>query len=420
MTDHDALVRAICEYPDDDTPRLIYADFLEESGEAERAAFVRAQIEKERTPYWEPFAVLCQHRKVEWSAAGKPFLHSLPALEPDVEWHERPFRRGLGWRVKVRSLHTWKRIAPRLFETAPVGELDLNPPSVRDDWIAFAQSETTRHLRVVHLDGMSPVEPIRALCGSPFTTGITDIHLHRASSPGLPELIEDLLKTPLGHGLKGLHFHVGYESLEYLIDALASAEVTRLERLSFTTMGLTPRLLDRLFQSRLTSELQELEMRNDRLGRENDPVYTNWFARLPATLNSLRLQDSQLDWPAVEALATCRQVKSLRALDLSRNVRINDYPRLYDSLAAVRILDLHGCMSTSENLMHLTHAVVWPNLVGLDLRYSRLGKASARHLMAAPIPPELTVLKLKLKYSVRQPVLGELAEHFGERLIVSP
>ena len=30
MTEHDALVRAVCTHPDDDTPRLIFADFLEE------------------------------------------------------------------------------------------------------------------------------------------------------------------------------------------------------------------------------------------------------------------------------------------------------------------------------------------------------------------------------------------------------
>ena len=418
MTDHDALVRAICEFSDDDTPRLLYADFLEENGEVERAGFVRAQIELARTPDWEPFAVWCGQRQPEWSESGTPFRGTLPELEPasGIEWHAKPFRRGLGWRAVVRSLHAWKRIAPRLYETAPVGELHLNPPSVRDDWIAFASSETIRHLRSVHLDGTSPVEPIRALCASPFATGIIDISFHRASSPGLPELIEDLLKTPLGQGLKGLHFHVGYESLEYLIDALAGAETTRLERLSFRTMGLTPARLDRLLQSRLTSELLALELRNERLGLESDATYANWFARLPASLQTLGVSEAQLDWPAIEALATCAQVKRLKALDLSRNVRINDYPRIYESLADVRLLDLHGCMTTSESLMHLTHSAIWSNLVGLDLRHVRLLQASARHLLAAPIPPDLTALKLK---GTQQPVLGKLAYHFGERLCVS-
>lgn len=43
MTDHDTLLAAIRDSPDDDAPRLIYADWLEEHGEPERAEFIRVQ-----------------------------------------------------------------------------------------------------------------------------------------------------------------------------------------------------------------------------------------------------------------------------------------------------------------------------------------------------------------------------------------
>ena len=67
MSDHDALLRAICESPADDLPRLVFADWLEERGEADFAAFVRAQVELANTPPWEPFAVRCRHfRDDEW------------------------------------------------------------------------------------------------------------------------------------------------------------------------------------------------------------------------------------------------------------------------------------------------------------------------------------------------------------------
>ena len=39
-----ALLAAILAAPDEDTPRLVYADWLEENGEPERAAFIRVQI----------------------------------------------------------------------------------------------------------------------------------------------------------------------------------------------------------------------------------------------------------------------------------------------------------------------------------------------------------------------------------------
>src|SRR5438874_13842040 len=46
----DAFLRAILDNPDDDLPRLIYADWLDEHGEAARAEFIRVQIERARLP----------------------------------------------------------------------------------------------------------------------------------------------------------------------------------------------------------------------------------------------------------------------------------------------------------------------------------------------------------------------------------
>jgi uncharacterized protein (TIGR02996 family) len=44
-SDGEALFRAVCENPVDDTPRLVYADWLEENGRGERAEFIRLQCE---------------------------------------------------------------------------------------------------------------------------------------------------------------------------------------------------------------------------------------------------------------------------------------------------------------------------------------------------------------------------------------
>jgi len=43
--DQRALWRAIRANPDDDTPRLVYADWLDEHNEPARAEFVRVQCE---------------------------------------------------------------------------------------------------------------------------------------------------------------------------------------------------------------------------------------------------------------------------------------------------------------------------------------------------------------------------------------
>jgi uncharacterized protein (TIGR02996 family) len=48
MSDQDALLAAIAAEPDDDTPRLAYADWLDENDEPTRAEFIRVQVEVAR------------------------------------------------------------------------------------------------------------------------------------------------------------------------------------------------------------------------------------------------------------------------------------------------------------------------------------------------------------------------------------
>ncbi len=70
-----AFLQAICESPDDDAPRLIFADWLEERGDP-RGAFIRAQCVLERLDPADPIrqeledeaqALLDRHEE-EWTA----------------------------------------------------------------------------------------------------------------------------------------------------------------------------------------------------------------------------------------------------------------------------------------------------------------------------------------------------------------
>src|SRR6516225_6153600 len=47
-TDRDALLAAICAAPDEDTPRLVFADWLDENGSPNWAALIRAECELAR------------------------------------------------------------------------------------------------------------------------------------------------------------------------------------------------------------------------------------------------------------------------------------------------------------------------------------------------------------------------------------
>lgn len=50
MPDHAAFIATICDRPTEDGPRLVYADWLEEQGDADRAEFIRVQVKLATIP----------------------------------------------------------------------------------------------------------------------------------------------------------------------------------------------------------------------------------------------------------------------------------------------------------------------------------------------------------------------------------
>ena len=54
-TDERTFLNAICAQPDDDTARLVFADWLAENGDPDRGEFIRCEVELARTqPGSEP------------------------------------------------------------------------------------------------------------------------------------------------------------------------------------------------------------------------------------------------------------------------------------------------------------------------------------------------------------------------------
>ena len=69
-----------------------------------------------------------------------------------------------------------------------------------------------------------------------------------------------------------------------------------------------------------------------------------------------------------------------------------------------------------RELYHLARAKFWPNLVELDLRDNPIPSAGVRHLLDAPVPPDLTALVLdghRLGGDVRK----ELLRKFGDAVV---
>ena len=140
MPEHGAFLNAILERPDDDLPRLVYADYLDETGFAERAEFIRVQIELARSdPTDDRFADLTR-REAELLRDG------VGGIVPGVRG-KQTFRRGF-----VEFLHT---TADRLI-AAPQSILLLAP--IRELRISNADNAIDELARVPGLDRIETLD----------------------------------------------------------------------------------------------------------------------------------------------------------------------------------------------------------------------------------------------------------------------
>ena len=133
-------VRAICANPDEDTVRLVYADWLDENGDPDRAAFIRLQIELARTDHKLPRHAELRDRVIAMVRAhGAAWLAELPSagVSWDTGFPWGPFYRGFP--VSAAVMHGERFIAEsaeRLFALTPIEHLVF--PRIALDQIAQA------------------------------------------------------------------------------------------------------------------------------------------------------------------------------------------------------------------------------------------------------------------------------------------
>ena len=152
-SDGDALFRAVCEQPAEDTPRLVYADWLEENGQSERAEFIRLQCEAWNLCPAYPTLDLARRREFEL------------AREHGDRWHaELPAVAGLTWsglfvrgfidavQAEADNDGTADRLAAA-FGAAPLRRLILDP---------LDQSRLPRLLELPHIGRLAVLKLPRA------------------------------------------------------------------------------------------------------------------------------------------------------------------------------------------------------------------------------------------------------------------
>src|SRR5579862_3542121 len=119
MNDEQRFLQAILAAPDDDTPRLIYADWLEERGDV-RAEFIRVQCELARLSPDEPQYPDLEERAEDLiDEHGETWAGKVKSIVTDYE-----FRRGFVERVSLGAKKFLTHGA-KLFQMAPVRDMKL-------------------------------------------------------------------------------------------------------------------------------------------------------------------------------------------------------------------------------------------------------------------------------------------------------
>jgi uncharacterized protein (TIGR02996 family) len=207
VSDEDALLAAILADPDDDTPRLVYADWLDEHGRHDRAEFIRLQCPTGAAddPSAEDRAADLEERN-----RGR-WLAGLPAFA-DAHWE---FRRGfpeiltapadlfleryeafarVPW-VRRLCLHDLVDAQLRDFVTRPWSprwvelelaaavsdpEMDYLNPAVE----VLAGSRQVRQLRTLHFSAYTlTLFALQALAASPHLDGLRELRIEQGVHP---------------------------------------------------------------------------------------------------------------------------------------------------------------------------------------------------------------------------------------------
>lgn len=160
-----AFLRAICETPEDDVVRLVYADWLEEHGQPERAEFIRVQIELAKRGYPGPLSHQAAALAIADVAKMEPRVGRSVAIlyAHGADWLGDPFiliePQYVGqWAWSRGFLHSivcltidFLRYAGRIFAAQPVTAVSLpdRAPAIYVD----AQSHVWRWWRGIRAEG---------------------------------------------------------------------------------------------------------------------------------------------------------------------------------------------------------------------------------------------------------------------------
>ncbi len=437
------------ENPDDDTPRLVFADWLEERDDP-RGSLIRVQCQKKHTSHLDArWAELNAQEQALLAAHSQVWLASLQNLPGSLSFHRGLIRLtirqeenlqhlahyqgspyALAWLEEVRlSLAGLPQLLKgnrSVLEAFTSLDLSGSPsPYLNPDNFSFGIGSRTvwpvchdlRHLRRLSLSGQSlDSDSVRGLAHSSLDSlrelELSSIQLNRlglealAEADWLPRLTSlNLESNPLCHGLPAL------------LPVLSSS---RLHRLILARCSLAiDKSLEPLAESALFSRLTWLDLEGNNLRAAG----VRALARLqkPGRLTYLNLSNNGLDDEAVVALASSPLLAQVQTLDLKNN---SVGRRGAEALANSPFLGQLAHLDLSYNRLESTPLSLWttslrlPSLRILHLGNNRIDDQALEGLSRQPVRAPLQTLILRRNHISDQGLAQLLASPLAEQLLI--
>jgi uncharacterized protein (TIGR02996 family) len=297
MNTAEAFLVDIIEHPDDDTPRLIYADWLADRGDTARADFIRVQIELARLAEDHPRRIALLQREGELLRQHrKKWLAELPKLR-GMKWGN--WERGFVGSATVVRGKTFHDHASQLFAAAPVRNLRFELLTPRTAARVFVTPDLSRLTGLFADYGNVGPEGAAALAGSPHLEGLAVLSLQQcglgddgaealARSSYLRSLralhlggngitvtgVRALARSPVLAGLTVLDLR-WHRFSDAGAEALAeSRHLAGLEQLDLSSCGIGDAGAFALAQSPFLSNLVVLDLDNNPIGDEGSVALT--------------------------------------------------------------------------------------------------------------------------------------------------
>ena len=226
-----AFIEAIHETPDDRTLRLVYADWLDETGDR-RGELIRMQCELDELPVGNPQRTVLRQA-----------IHDV-CSEHQSEWLAPLRRRVLGWQ-KAR------------FEFGLVDNVTMSPTA----FLKHAEAglfEEMPHLVGICLEGAET--PMLKALSSPYLAKLTSLTLRIISPPNTGSLIDCLASLKTTRNLASLNLadcRCGDTNIAVL---LRSPNFPKLQRLNLQNNSLTPWISQVLLHSPFLGQLKMLAL----------------------------------------------------------------------------------------------------------------------------------------------------------------